>query len=139
MTPEQIKAAADRAEGIKPAQDDKGRFVSGNIGGGRTKGSRNKLGEAFVAALHDDFLAHGMSVIEDVRVNKPDAYLKVIASILPKEIKIESVNDLSDDELDKRIRQLAVALSLEIGTGEPAGGEEAQGGAEPPEGVSTLQ
>jgi hypothetical protein len=39
----------------KPEQDEKGRFVPGNSGnGGRPKGSRNRLGEAFVAGLYAD-------------------------------------------------------------------------------------
>ena len=55
---------------------------------GRPKGSRNKLGEAFLNALHDDFAKHGVEAIAEVRENKPDAYMKVIASILPKEIEL---------------------------------------------------
>jgi hypothetical protein len=38
----------------KPQQDEKGRFLTGNSGGGRPKGSRNQLGEAFVADLYAD-------------------------------------------------------------------------------------
>ncbi len=51
---------------------------SGNPAG-RQKGSRNKLGEAFVEALHDDFAKYGVAAIETVRDEKPDQYLKVIA------------------------------------------------------------
>lgn len=130
------EAAPAAAKQLEPYQ-----FKPGQSGNpkGRAKGSRNKLGEAFVAALHEDFLEHGPSVIADVRVNRPDAYLRVIASILPKEIKIESVNELSDDELDKRIRQLAAALSLEIGIGESAGREEAADGSVQVIDVQALQ
>lgn len=98
-------------------------FKPGNPG--RPKGSRNKLGEAFLAELHKDFQAHGSDAITKVRDQKPDAYLKVIASILPKELKVsvDEFDELSDDELDRRIRHLARALSLEVGVGEGAGGE----------------
>ena len=97
---------------------------------GRPKGSRNKLGEAFVQALHDDFEKHGVDVIATVRAEKPDQYMKVIASLLPKELKIETTGDLTDEQLDKRIRQLASAL--EIGIAEPVG----RGAA--PEGTKTA-
>lgn len=70
----------------KPAQDAKGRFVSGNIGGGRPKGARAKLGEAFLEAMLSDFKEHGVLAVQTVRAEKPDQYLKVIAAILPKEI-----------------------------------------------------
>jgi len=45
-------------------------------------GSRNKLNEKFILALHDDFAKHGPAVIEKVREARPEIYLKVIASIL---------------------------------------------------------
>ena len=111
-------------------------FKPGNPG--RPKGSRNKLGEAFLAALHEDFKEFGVGAIEKVRMEKPDAYLKVIASILPKELNIRVEDELSDTELDERIRQLASALSLEIGTGRVAGDEGEAEGAEPAGGISAL-
>ena len=80
---------------------------SGNLKG-RPKGSRNKLGEAFLAALLEDFELHGPAVIEQVRTEKPDQYLKVIASIMPKEmnISVNEFDELSDEQLIERIRQL---------------------------------
>ena len=75
---------------------------SGNLKG-RPKGSRNKLGEDFIAALHEDFQKHSAKVIERVRTERPDAYLKVIASIVPKQLDIGSANPFevwTDDELE---------------------------------------
>lgn len=59
---------------------------SGNPAG-RPKGSRNKLGEAFLKEMLEDFEEHGRDVIAVVRAEKPDQYLKVVASILPREIE----------------------------------------------------
>lgn len=66
---------------------------SGNPAG-RAKGTRNKLGEDFLHALCEDFATHGKEVIIKVREEKPDQYLKVVASLMPKEI------DASDRMLD---------------------------------------
>jgi hypothetical protein len=95
---------SDTAPKQKPeqAKNEKGQFVTGHIGGpGRPKGSRNKLGEDFVAALHADFQENGAAVIQTVRSEKPDQYLKVIASVIPKEFHVKDVSleDMSDDEL----------------------------------------
>ena len=73
---------------------------------GREKGSRNKLGEEFIQKLYADFQEHGEAAIVQVRTEKPDAYLKVIAGILPKELKITNESDLTDEQLIERIRQL---------------------------------
>lgn len=84
---------------VKPEQDEKGRFVAGNSGnGGRPKGARAKLGEAFLSAMQEDFAANGVDAIKTVREEKPDQYLKVIASILPKEL------DLTDETMQAFVR-----------------------------------
>lgn len=108
-------------------------FKEGNPG--RPKGARNKLGEAFVQAMHDSFEKHGAETIEKVRLEKPDQYLKVIASLLPKEMTLnvnDERGDMSDDELINRIRTLSETITAflpdgiggtEKGTGEAEGAE----------------
>jgi hypothetical protein len=97
------KAIGDEmSERPKPEHDKRGRFIAGNSGnGGRPKGSRNKLGEEFVATLQADFMAHGAGVVERVRIEQPAAYLKVIASVIPKELVVNSnpIDELSDEQL----------------------------------------
>jgi hypothetical protein len=90
---------------------------------GRPVGNRNKLTEKFILALHDDFVEHGPAVIKKVREDKPDAYLKVIASILPRQLhfKNESVFDgMSNEQLDQTIN--AVRSVLLAGTPTEASG-----------------
>lgn len=77
---------------------------SGNPNG-RPKGSRNRISEAALKALADDFDAHGVAVIEQVRTERPHDYLKIIVAVLPKRMELEDAGlsrraaDLSDDEL----------------------------------------
>lgn len=94
----------------KPMPPVEHQFKPGNPG--RPKGSRNKLGEAFLEAMHADFEQHGTEVIARVRNEKPDQYLKVVASILPKDlnVNINNMDDLTDDQLIQRIRQLDSAI-----------------------------
>lgn len=58
---------------------------SGNPAG-RPKGARSKLGEAFIDALLEDWNKNGVQAIIDMRDEKPADYVKIVASILPKEI-----------------------------------------------------
>jgi hypothetical protein len=64
-------------------RDQRGRFLTGNTGGGRPKGSRNKLGEEFVNALYDDWRQHGAEALARVREQRPDAYVRIVAALLP--------------------------------------------------------
>lgn len=79
---------------------------------GRPKGSRNKLGEAFIADLYADWLAHGSEVIEAVRKDRPQDYLKVTASILPKqlEVKTDAFDGVSDEELASLVTIVRTAI-----------------------------
>lgn len=94
----------------KPTPPVEHQFKPGNPG--RPKGARNKLGEAFLEAMHDDFSAHGVEAIVKVREEKPDQYLKVIASLLPKDVNlnVNQMDDLTDEQLIQRIRALDATI-----------------------------
>ncbi len=94
---------------------------SGNPAG-RPVGARNKLGEAFIQALQEDFEQHGIAAVQKVRDEKPDQYLKVIASLMPKEHRLsfdDQYDGMTDAELAERIRQQLAHLApfLDAGIG----------------------
>lgn len=62
-------------------------FKPGNPG--RPKGARNKLGEAFLEDLLTAWTDKGIEAIQRVIIERPQDFLKVVASILPKEITAE--------------------------------------------------
>ena len=87
---------------------------SGNLAG-RPKGSRNKLGEAFLDSLCDDFDKFGIEVIERVRLEHPSTYLKVVAKLLPQQLQIDAkvgVQTLSDEQLKLKILQLQKQVQI---------------------------
>ena len=55
---------------------------------GRPKGARNRLGTQFLEALETDFNRFGSQAIAQVRERKPEAYMRVVADLLPKEANI---------------------------------------------------
>lgn len=68
---------------------------------GRPKGSRHKLGTAFIDDLYAAWQTQGKDVIARVIEERPHEFLKSVASILPKEIEVKTtaVQDLSDDDI----------------------------------------
>jgi hypothetical protein len=84
---------------------------------GRPKGSRNKLGEAFVADILADWQVNGAGVIAAVREADPVAYLKVVASVIPKQVDVKaehSMHALTDAELMAIIHDTAAAAGLAV-------------------------
>lgn len=133
---------AENTAGKQPAhlRDDL-KFQPGESGNpaGRPKGSRNKLGEAFLADMLADWSEHGADTIARVRDEDPTQYVKVVASVLPKElnVKVNDFDDLTDDQL---ARQLAAIASQLAGAGFTLGeGAGSQAETQPAAGVSTLQ
>ena len=71
---------------------------------GRPRGARDKLGTAVVQAFAQDFHVHGAKVIAKVRRDRPHDYLKIVASMIPKdagdeELLTRSADQFSDEEL----------------------------------------
>ena len=83
--------------------------------GGRARGVKNRLSHAFMTALVDDFEQHGAEAIRICRVEKPNEYVRVVASLMPKELEIShnTLMEIPDTELDEFIeyakRQLLTA------------------------------
>jgi hypothetical protein len=61
---------------------------SGNHAG-RPKGAKNKLSGDFIQALQDSFNTDGASAVAKLALESPGEYLRVIASVLPKDIQVE--------------------------------------------------
>lgn len=105
---------------------------------GRPVGTRNKLGEAFVAALHADFIEHGKTAIIEARTDDPVGYLRVLAGILPKELEIKRpLGELTDDELINAIELIRAAIAKH--PGELGSGASHSDSADETQTVRTLQ
>jgi hypothetical protein len=73
-------------------------FGPGNPGSGRAKqkGARDRMSAAFLTALADDFDEHGAAVIARVRDKDPSTYMRVYASLMPKEVDLGTKGALDD-------------------------------------------
>jgi len=80
----------------------------------RPKRPRKTLVDDFAAALRADFRAHGAGVIAAVRAEKPDQYLKVVLTLLPKDFSqdfdanqnsLEQFSDIVFEVVVRRFKQ----------------------------------
>ena len=71
---------------------DETKFKPGQSGNpkGRPKGARSRLSDAFLRDLAEDWEAHGMDVVQQVRATDPSTYMRVIASLLPKDVNLNA-------------------------------------------------
>jgi hypothetical protein len=97
---------------------------SGNPAG-RPKGARNRLSEDFLRVLADDFAENGVEAIEAARVESPSRYMAIIASLMPKQVELQTspVEQLTDDELEQliaHVRQLAAVSANPRGRQSPS-------------------
>ena len=66
-----------------------GRFLTGcKPGPGRQSGSRNKLAENFIADLHATWEQHGAAALAKCAVDEPAQFVRVVASLMPKDINL---------------------------------------------------
>ena len=106
-----------RAQGFQPGK-------SGNPGG-RPKGSRNKLQGDFMRRLSEDFARFGIYAIARARRDDPLGYVKVCASLMPKEVNLtRPLDEIPDEQLDAAIIAVrAIFAAQDTGVGEEAAGE----------------
>lgn len=120
---DELASLAPLAGGGQAAgRDAHGRFITGNSGGGRKKGSRNRLTETFLAAIESDFAEHGPTALATLRADDPAAYLRIVASLVPRDLilKREQEPDLSEltyDEVmelaDRKQRNVSIRYLLD--------------------------
>ena len=79
---------------------------------GRPIGSRNKLAESFLAAMAQDFQAHGQDAIRKARESDPVAYLRTLATLVPR---LVSYTDPQGESSELVVRWMTVMDAAQDG------------------------
>jgi hypothetical protein len=87
-----------------------GQFLVGHSGnGGRPRGSRNRLGEAFLEDLRKQWEISGAQALERMAQHDATGFVKVVASVLPKEVDATVAVNVS---LFERVRDFREAWDI---------------------------
>lgn len=105
-------------EPTAPARDSNGRWVAGaksetcSNRHGRPLGARTKLSDTFLKDLLANWENHGAATIEDFRQAKPNEYVRMVASLLPRNfnIKVNELDELTDEQLEQQHAALCAAI-----------------------------
>jgi len=112
---------------------------SGNPSGYNESPSRTKLGRRFLSDLSKDWDAHGTKAITAFRTKRPHDYVRMVASLLPRElnVKVNEFDELTDEQLSE---QLGIVMARLQGAGAGDGeGDGATGEPQSPDDIPTLQ
>jgi hypothetical protein len=95
--------------------------VSGNPHGNRHR-TRHLLNQEFMQALLLNFRHQGKKAIEKVARDQPAAYLKILALLVPRELKLEHSGDVIKAMTDEQIEQAIEVIQrmLEARAGDQA-------------------
>jgi hypothetical protein len=80
--------------------------------------TRHLLNQEFMQALLLHFRQHGKKAIEKVARNQPAVYLKILALLVPREMKLEhsgGVKAMSDEEIEQAIEAIQTMLAARAG------------------------
>lgn len=87
---------------------------------GRPRVFKDRLTTDFIRELANDFAENGANAIKNVREQEPAQYLRVVASLVPKELEVRRpLSGIDDDKLAEILAILqatqidAVAMTVE--------------------------
>jgi hypothetical protein len=79
-----------------------------------SRSPRNFLQAKFLTALAEDFEREGAAAIKICRIEEPAQYVKIIASLMPKEFAVtdNALGDLSDEELGQLLTRAQATMKV---------------------------
>ena len=77
------------------------KFKKGSAGGpGRPKGARNKVTDIYLGALSKTTVDDVLQVVEKLKDTRPDAYLKLLGALVPKDMDVNLSGNINVSIVD---------------------------------------
>ena len=86
-----------------------GQFLPGNKGGGRPKGSKDKLNTQVINTLERLWASKGEEIMEELAATKPEVLVAMVSRLIPQQLAAEAITGEEGDK-SNQINDIRVTL-----------------------------
>lgn len=87
-----------------------GKFLPGNVGGGRPKGSKDKLNKQVISTLEKLWEARGADMVEQLAAEKPEVMMAMISRMIPQALAAEAITGVDSTENNQGNQEVRITL-----------------------------
>jgi hypothetical protein len=87
-----------------------GKFLPGNVGGGRPKGSKDKLNKQVISTLEKLWEARGADMVEQLAAEKPEVMMAMISRMIPQALAAEAITGVDSTENSQGNQEVRITL-----------------------------
>jgi hypothetical protein len=89
---------------------------------GKAAGNRDKICRELLSDMADAWAKYGVKALKELALSDPGCFVKAYVALLPREVKVDAMETMTEDQILARIRELSVTLGIEgvlLPAGEP--------------------
>ena len=87
-----------------------GQFIAGWKGGGRKKGSKDKLNQQVIATMEKLWSQRGEEIMDHLADTKPEVLAGLIARLIPQSLAEEAIQGVDSDEITDKNQEVTIRL-----------------------------
>jgi len=87
-----------------------GKFIKGWKGGGRKKGSKDKLNQQVIATMERLWSQRGEEIMDHLADTKPEVLAGLIARLIPQSLAEEAIQGVDSDEISDKNQEVRITL-----------------------------
>ena len=91
-----------------------GQFVAGWKGGGRKKGSKDKLNQQVIATMEKLWAQRGEEIMEHLADTKPEVLAGLIARLIPQSLAEEAIQGVDSNEISDKNQEVTIRLVQQV-------------------------
>ena len=91
-----------------------GQFVAGWKGGGRKKGSKDKLNQQVIATMEKLWAQRGEEIMDHLADTKPEVLAGLIARLIPQSLAEEAIQGVDSNEISDKNQEVRITLVNQV-------------------------